>query len=457
MVLMPSAAPSLTAVRAVVEGFGPPGTPLTTSEVAAKFDCSNRAVSEHLETLVGERFLETKEVGTHGRVWWRPVDTPTSHRKTPRGTGDTVESTNTSATSSRADSESTEQALQASEERLHLATEIGGIGIWELDLQTLDSPVRTARHDEIFGYDGPPDDWSFERFLDHVVPEHRDRIERSFEESLRTGLWTFECPIVRVDGQQRWIAARGRMFDDDVGEPHRALGVVQDITDQKRRERKLERQRKRLERQNERLEEFTSTVTHDLRSPLAVIDGRLYLYRETAEDEHLDAAEEALKRAGRLVDDLLTVAHQGRLVETTQPTDVGAVFERAREGTVPETAECVYEPVPTILADRDRLLQLFENVLRNSVEHGGSDVTVRVGPLSDGAGFYIEDDGPGFAEVDPEQVFEFGYSGREDGTGFGLSIVRAIADAHGWEISIGSEASGGARVQITGVEFAVDA
>ncbi|WP_439026460.1 ATP-binding protein [Haloarchaeobius sp. DT45] len=453
---MPSAAPSLTAVRAVVERLGPPGTPLTTSEVAAEFDCLTRAVSEQLETLVGEGVIETKEVGARGRVWWRPVDTPTSQRKTPRGSGDTVECPNTSARRPRADSELAEQALRASEERLHLATEIGGIGIWELDLQTLDSPVRTARHDEIFGYDEPPDDWSFERFLDHVVPGHRDRIERSFEESLRTGVWAFECPIVRVDGQQRWIAARGRMFDDDVGEPHRALGVVQDITDQKRRERELERQRKRLERQNERLEEFTSTVTHDLRSPLAVIGGRLHLYRETGGAEHLDAAEEALKRAGRLVDDLLTVARQGWLVETTKPTDVEAVFSRAREGTVPATVECVYDPVPTILADRDRLLQLFENVLRNSVEHGGSDVTVRVGPLPDGAGLYIEDDGPGFAGVDPERVFDFGYSGREDGTGFGLSIARAIADAHGWEISIGPETSGGARFEITGVEFAAD-
>jgi PAS domain S-box-containing protein len=350
-----------------------------------------------------------------------------------------------------------QQALRESEERLHLATEIGGIGIWELDLRTRDSPVRTARHDEIFGYRQPIDDWSLGRFLDHVVPEHRDRVERSLEEGLRTGLWAFECRIVRVDDQQRWIAARGRIFDDESGEPRRALGVVQDITDRKRRERELERQRERLERQNERLEEFTSTVTHDLRSPLSVIGGRLRLYRETGEAEHLDTAEETLERAGRLVDDLLTVAPQGRLVETTDPTDVEAVFEQARDGTLPDTAEWEYQPVPTILADRDRLLQLFENVLRNSAEHGGDDVTVRVGPLPDRAGFYIEDDGPGFAGVDPDRVFEFGYSGREEGTGFGLSIVQSIADAHGWAVSMDTEASDGARFELTDVVFAADA
>lgn len=80
-------------------------------------------------------------------------------------------------------------------------------------------------------------------------------------------------------------------------------------------------------------------------------------------------------------------------------------------------------------------------------------MTVRVGPLSDGSGFYIEDDGPGFVEADIEQAFEFGYSGDDEGTGFGLSIVRSIVDAHGWDISI-ADVSSGARFEVTGVEFA---
>jgi PAS domain S-box-containing protein len=452
----------------MVERCGPPGTPLTTAEIAAEFDCAARPVAERLEALVDEGELETKELRPHGRVWWRPVSTPTPSARTPSGRSAPGPADETRAQRVRSNGEVTdpargvdrqvnaEQARRESEQRLRLATAIGGIDVWELDLRNNESPVRSPRHDEIFGYDEPIDDWGVERFLGHVVSEDRDRIERSFAESLRTGVWAFECRIVRADGQQRWIAARGKTFDDDAGQPRRALGVVQDVTDRKRRERELERRRGQLERQNERLEGFTSTVTHDLRSPLAAIGGRLDLYRRTGEDEHLDVLEETLERAERLVDDLLTVAGQGELVEITHPTDVGAVFEQAREGTLPESAGWEYEPVPTVLADRDRLLQLFENVLRNSVDHGGSDVTVRVGPLPEGRGFYIEDDGPGFAGVDPGRLFESGYASREGGTGFGLSIVQSVADAHGWGISVGTEASGGARLEVASVEFPAD-
>jgi len=72
-----------------------------------------------------------------------------------------------------------------------------------------------------------------------------------------------------------------------------------------------------------------------------------------------------------------------------------------------------------------------------------------VGDLDDGAGFYVEDDGPGIQAADREQVFESGYSGRPDGTGLGLAIVREIASAHGWTARITDAAGGGTRFEFT--------
>ena len=106
------------------------------------------------------------------------------------------------------------------------------------------------------------------------------------------------------------------------------------------------------------------------------------------------------------------------------------------------------EPVE---ADYDRLCQLLENLFRNAIEHGGEDVTVRVGVLDDG--FYIEDDGPGISEDVQEEVFDVGYSTSPDGTGFGLSIVKEITEAHGWKIAITEGTADGARFEITGVEL----
>jgi signal transduction histidine kinase len=83
---------------------------------------------------------------------------------------------------------------------------------------------------------------------------------------------------------------------------------------------------------------------------------------------------------------------------------------------------------------------------------GGGDataaITVRVGCLPDGDGFYVADDGAGIPAAKRDQVFEHGYSEREQGTGFGLSIVHSIVDAHGWSIRIAESWADGARFEI---------
>lgn len=105
-------------------------------------------------------------------------------------------------------------------------------------------------------------------------------------------------------------------------------------------------------------------------------------------------------------------------------------------------------PDVSIDADPERLQQLFENLFRNALEHGGRDVTVTVGDLPDGTGFFIQDDGVGIPESDREEIFTPGYTTAENGTGFGLAIVGEIVDAHGWTIRATESAEGGARFEI---------
>ncbi|MGQ4555618.1 ATP-binding protein [Halobellus sp. GM3] len=106
-----------------------------------------------------------------------------------------------------------------------------------------------------------------------------------------------------------------------------------------------------------------------------------------------------------------------------------------------------------MLADSDRLQNLFENLFRNAVEHAGESATVRVG-LLDGRGFYVEDDGAGIPTEERDRVFDLGHSTADRGTGYGLAIVKWIADAHGWEVSVTDGTEGGARFEFTDVEFA---
>ena len=214
-----------------------------------------------------------------------------------------------------------------------------------------------------------------------------------------------------------------------------------------------------LTRKTERLEEFASFVSHDLRNPLNVATLRTQLLAEDCDSEHLDGLEGALDRMERLIDELLTLARQGDTIGDTEPVSLDSVVHRAWSNVETEDAALDCRTDRTLYADRNRLTAVLENLVRNAIEHGSDDgsgvgVTVRVGDTADGTGFYIADDGTGIPESEREQVFQSGYSRVDDGTGFGLSIVRDIVEAHDWEVRVTDSAEGGTRFDITSVEFA---
>ena len=185
---------------------------------------------------------------------------------------------------------------------------------------------------------------------------------------------------------------------------------------------------------------------------LNVAVGRVELARETGELDHLDAVERAHERMNALIDDLLTLAREGDRVSDVEAVDIRDIARGcwANVSTVDATLNVRTER--SISADRSRLQQLLENLMRNALDHAGDDVTVTVGDID--GGFYVEDDGPGVPPDIRESVFDAGYSTDPSGTGFGLSIVEQIVSGHGWDITVTDGTDGGARFEITGVEFA---
>ncbi|WP_049934875.1 PAS domain-containing sensor histidine kinase [Haloplanus natans] len=200
-----------------------------------------------------------------------------------------------------------------------------------------------------------------------------------------------------------------------------------------------------LERQNDRLEEFASVVSHDLRTPLTVVDGSLELARARYDDDDLDRAARSLDRAFDLIEDLLTLARRDDAPDR-RPIELSALAEACWRTADTADATLVVDGEPTVQADESRLRRLLENLFRNSVEHGStSDLTVALGSLPDG--FYVEDDGSGLPDDD---VFEAGYTTGDDGTGLGLAIVERIAEEHGWSVDAVDADGGGARFEFRG-------
>jgi PAS domain S-box-containing protein len=228
------------------------------------------------------------------------------------------------------------------------------------------------------------------------------------------------------------------------GEVNRIIGITRNVTESVTQEQQLRSQ-------NEQLDEFASVVSHDLQNPLSVAQVRAELLAEECDSRHLQPVVRSLDRMEELVRDTLTLARQGKVVADTEPILLADLVGQCWKAVSTGEATVEIDHYGTIGGDRSRLQHVFENLFRNAIEHGGADVTVSVGQI-DQDGIYVEDTGPGIPEASRESVFEPGQSSTADGTGFGLTIVKRIAEAHGWTVEITDGADGGARFEFIGVD-----
>jgi len=275
----------------------------------------------------------------------------------------------------------------------------------------------------------------------------------------RGPVYARELGLTNVEGERVWISISLAPILDDGS----VAGVVASFTDVS----ELRATQQSLSEQRERLEAIASVIAHDLRNPLGIINGYVQLIEETGDLQHLDDIRAATDRMETIIDDMLTLARVGTKAVETEPVELSSAAEAAWRNVETADATLVSDSEMVLAADRSLLLQLLENLLRNSVEHGstsnrpeaddsvehaGTDVTVTVDALSDGDGFLVEDDGPGIPPDQRTEVFSFGYSGESEGTGLGLAIVQQIADVHGWTVSVEEGTDGGARFELRNVE-----
>jgi len=353
-----------------------------------------------------------------------------------------------------------ERELEELTTRLELTLEETETGIWEWDIAT-----GRAYWDEtcerLFGYEPGGFPGTYEAFTDRVAEEHRDYIAQAERKALENGEeYKVTFKTAPPDGEARWLQARGVVQYADDGDPERMVGVQTDVTDQKERETQLRETKRTLEKSNEKLERFAGVVSHDLRNPLMVVMARLDMIREGVPNEHFAAMDRNLGRMEQMIDDLLTLARIGETIDQTVSVTLADAAEESWNHV--QLAECELQvdvpPEVQIEADRERLLQIFENLFVNALAHNSPPLLVRVGVLdaSDGSdsavGFYVEDDGEGIPESDLEDVLTHGYTTSDDGSGFGLSIVREIVEAHDWQIEVCNGGHGGARFEITRVQ-----
>ena len=284
--------------------------------------------------------------------------------------------------------------------------------------------------------------------LGYVHPDDRERVTERFYRALNDPgeSPTLEYRYRTADGDWVWLESRTRSLPA-AARVGRLLINSRDVSERKERER-------RLTDRNEQLDRFASIVSHDLRNPLAVIRGSMEMAQLKGGTEPLERGERAVDRIDQLVSELLTVARQGTEIDDPTEFTLGAVARDAWDTAGSDDADLIVGADAAIRGDRGRLRQAFENLFRNAIEHAtpglggetdgcradaGSDDSLTVVVTATDEGFLVADDGPGIDSDHRESVFEPGFTTCEDGTGYGLDIVREVVESHGWTVGLRDE------------------
>ncbi len=204
-------------------------------------------------------------------------------------------------------------------------------------------------------------------------------------------------------------------------------------------------------------------VAHEVRNPLFGISATLdAFHEEMSQPGYAECAATLRQEVNRLIHLMQELLEYGKPPALTiERGDIREVIRqavksrrKAAQGAMVEIRNEMTEAMPTLLMDRFRLQQVFENLIDNAIQHSEPGQVVRIsGALIDHAGRHwvecdVDDEGPGFAPHDLDRVFEPFFTQREGGTGLGLSIVQRIVEEHSGKVFATNRPEGGGRIRV---------
>lgn len=366
-----------------------------------------------------------------------------------------------------------EEALKISEERLRLAKEAAGLGVFDFDYRNnIIHWDERMRH--IWGEESE-ESVSYKKFVAAIHPEDRKArqavIERAIDPA-STGEYSVDYRVKNpIDGVERWVATVGRIHFTN-GHATRLLGVARDITNQKMLEKTLQEQRAEMESllKQQVASQTVSAIAHELNQPLAAISayGEVALHalnNNTFNPENLKRALEGAvtqaQRAGKSLHELLAFLQKGQL--TTQAFELNHVLKEALniakgDGYGDFNPLLKIEPaMPEVLGNETQVRKILVNLLRNAVEamrgsgvpSSAISITVRTNPKINMAQVTMQDRGPGLEVETAKHIFEPFFTTKPTGIGMGLAISRALVEANGGQLWLEQSTKTGATFHFT--------
>ena len=366
-----------------------------------------------------------------------------------------------------------QEALRERANLMGLAAEAGNLAMWVWDASG-NNVWMTERGRSLFGLE-PGARLDFAATFDRVHPEDRASRDRAITQALQTrGEYEVEYRVQQADGKARWIHGRGRGAGPDDGTGPKLFGVSMDVTARKQAEAAAAQKRAELEHvaRVATLGELTTTLTHELRQPLAAILTNSYAGARLLDAPEPDLQEvrstladicEVTERAGEVIGGLRAMLKRDSPaagLTTVDVNDVIRIVERIVHGDAylhKVTVHLDLSPgLDPVKGDGVQLQQVILNLMLNAFSamsgtglEGARRLIVRTKSIDESHVLVdVQDSGTGIAVDKLEAIFDPFITSKPEGLGMGLSICRSIIERHGGKISAANNPDRGATFSI---------
>ncbi len=355
----------------------------------------------------------------------------------------------------------TQQILAEKENRLQLALDAAQMRSWDWDFQTGD-----ISGNGFYANGAMPARSSYIDFMSNIHPADQSLVLNAIRNMAERGhLYEAEYRIIDKNDGVHWIHTLGQPYYNQNGDIAGVAGVTQDITGRKSIEDTLKRadeQAMELIMEKERvsaLTEFINTVSHDFKTPLAIINNSLYLLQRindpVKQKDKLNLIKEQTLLLDKQIQDILTISRlEYAPPVVAHPANINLLLHKIGELFRPSyenknlTLKLDLQPdLPIITADIDELDRAFVNLVENAINYTptGGMISITTRLVENQVECVFADTGIGMKSQDTEQIFDNFYRAENarminsKGTGLGLAIVKRIVKNHNGSIRVESE------------------
>jgi len=412
------------------------GRPLSNISTNIKFE----TIIDDVKKVLADGSVITKEVETNNGKWYQVMTMPYVQQADHKNTGAIITFNDIT------ELKKIQQELNISNKMLGIAIDSAAMGMWSIDLQTREF-VPSRRLKEIFGFH-PDEKMTYEAAIAQIDSKYQTLVTDAVEANISQGIkCDIEYPLRGLhDGKLRWVRANGDLSNDQDNKPTYFTGVVHDIT---------------IHKQDDiRKNDFIAMVSHELRTPLTSLQGYIQLLTSRARKDEdtfsvakLDKAHIQVKKMTALINGFLNVSsfEAGKIYLNEQTFEMNALLNEAvEEVTLVTTNHNIVVlrcPIVSVKADRDKIGQVINNFLSNSVKYSpkGKNIEISCIELNGNVQVSVKDEGMGIKPQDQEKLFDRYYRIENmdtqaiSGFGLGLYLSAEIIQRHNGKVWVESE------------------